>query len=93
MEDLSVRFLQAPHQALNASISLDDRKPLTNILNGISSKYKSVHYVDMHGLFCEDGVCSNIMNNRLLYLDASPHVTKYGSELTASSFLEVFQRL
>lgn len=69
---------------IKVSVSLADRKPLSNLYKRVSLLAPGMLVTDPHDLFCPNGECSNFLNGELIYADSSPHLTKEASAMTQS---------
>ena len=73
---------------ITKSISIQDRKDLTNVFLSVKDTNDNVSYVDPHNYLCTDKTCSVIDNqNSLLYSDKSPHFT-FDSKIYLTGFWE-----
>jgi len=74
----------------SAAQSLDERLPLSAIYHQ-AKEYFPLTIVDPHNLLCNksagrESICSNWLDGELLYLDASPHLTRQASSSLAGFF-------
>ena len=71
----------------NADESLKDRLPLSEIYKSVASTSNAV-IIDPHSYLCPNGVCSSIMDGKIIYWDASPHTVSSYPDLLKDFFKE-----
>lgn len=64
--------------------SIIDREPLSRLYHDVAAGFENVEIIDPHDIYCEDGVCSNFLGEEIIYVDASPHLTKEASAKAAT---------
>ncbi|MCP9814986.1 acyltransferase family protein [Synechococcus lacustris] len=75
------------------SISLSDRRPLTQLLKEISSSRPDIFYLDPHDSLCEEDDCKSVLKGAPLYGDNSPHISMESQFVLKDFFKSEFELL
>lgn len=68
--------------------SLRDRRPLSDLYRRVLARVNGMKIADPHHLYCRKSQCSNFVDDKLIYTDSSPHLTREASAATAPIFVQ-----
>ena len=68
--------------------SLEDRRPLSDLYRRVLARVAGMKIADPHHLYCRKGECSNLLDDKLIYVDSSPHLTREASAASATIFVQ-----
>ena len=78
---------------VSSKISLDDRKPLTELLLSLAETNNNLYYIDPHKILCPKKNCEITLNNQPLYSDNSPHLSWEARFVLNEFFSKEFVRI